>query len=197
MGGSFDPFHYGHLAILHAIKKLSSIQEIQLMPTYLSPFKAHAQPVANHHRLSMLNLVVDNESYCTINTMEIDKFEVSFTYETVKALQILLPQDQFFWVIGSDNFWQLHLWKRINTLLKSIYFIVINRKEEATKNYLDYLNEYFPYMDANRFIFITQSVVSISSSSIREKVTNRGDISSLVPPYILNYIQTHHLYLER
>jgi nicotinate-nucleotide adenylyltransferase len=38
-GGSFDPPHIGHEAIVKALMKLDEIDKIIIMPTYLNPFK--------------------------------------------------------------------------------------------------------------------------------------------------------------
>ena len=40
-GGSFDPPHIGHEAIVKALIKFKDIDKIVVMPTFLNPFKSH------------------------------------------------------------------------------------------------------------------------------------------------------------
>ena len=38
-GGSFDPPHIGHKAVVEAVLKLKDVEEVVVMPTFLNPFK--------------------------------------------------------------------------------------------------------------------------------------------------------------
>ena len=39
-GGSFDPPHIGHEAVVKALKDFKEIDKIIIMPTFLNPFKS-------------------------------------------------------------------------------------------------------------------------------------------------------------
>ena len=55
-GGTFDPFHNGHLQLLRSVLNSRLTDRIFLMPNYIPPHKP--QPVANdQQRLAMINLV--------------------------------------------------------------------------------------------------------------------------------------------
>ncbi|MFT5171738.1 MAG: nicotinate-nucleotide adenylyltransferase, partial [Candidatus Marinamargulisbacteria bacterium] len=55
-GGSFDPFHLGHLHMIQAATSISGINEVVMIPNFRSPQKE--MPVAgSDHRHAMLELI--------------------------------------------------------------------------------------------------------------------------------------------
>ena len=72
-GGTFDPFHNGHLQLVRSVLKLGILERIYLMPNYIPPHKP--QPVADDRdRLAMINLVCAHEQ----NIFPLD-FEIKYT----------------------------------------------------------------------------------------------------------------------
>jgi len=155
-GGSFDPPHLGHEAIIKALKKLDFVDEIIIMPTFLNPFKENftAPPSL---RLKWLQKIFFEDEDITVSSFEIDKERKVPAIESVKALQN--NYDKIYLVIGADNLKSLESWYRYSELKELVTFIVATRKKSSVPQN-----------------FITLDVdEDISSSQLREKI----DISKL------------------
>ena len=57
-GGTFDPPHNGHLSIIQYCIKKS--QQLILIPTRKSPLKDMPPVASPHHRIKMLELLIDD-----------------------------------------------------------------------------------------------------------------------------------------
>ena len=54
-GGSFDPIHYGHLAIAEEVRATLNLTQVAFVPAAQQPLKGQAQSSADH-RLVMVRL---------------------------------------------------------------------------------------------------------------------------------------------
>jgi nicotinate-nucleotide adenylyltransferase len=155
-GGSFDPPHIGHEAIIKALKKLDFIDKIIIMPTFLNPFKENFTAPAPL-RLQWLQKSFSDYGDLTVSSFEVDKERKVPAIESVKMLKE--KYDKVYLVIGADNLKSLKDWYKYNELKDLVTFIVATRKENSVPQH-----------------FITLKIdEDISSSELREKI----DISKL------------------
>jgi len=70
-GGSFDPPHLAHEAIVKALSKLDFIDKIVVMPTFLNPFKSSS------HAPSELRFEWLEEIFGSCKNIEICSYEVN------------------------------------------------------------------------------------------------------------------------
>lgn len=86
-GGSFDPIHFGHIALAVQLMEAHKLDEILFCPASCSPFKTETPPVASpKHRLAMLKLALDLPQF-KVCTLEIDQEGPSYTIDTVRELK--------------------------------------------------------------------------------------------------------------
>lgn len=133
-GGSFDPPHIGHEAIVKALIKFKDFDKIIIMPTFLNPFKSRFYAPA------LLRVKWLKEIFSDYKNVEISEYEVLQekkvpTIETVKHL--LQSYKKIYLVIGADNLASLHEWNRYNELSGLVTFIVVPRDEiEISQGFL-------------------------------------------------------------
>ena len=123
-GGSFDPPHLGHEAVVKALLHLEEIDEIIVMPTYLSPFKESSFADAKR-RLEWLK-----EIFSSYERVVVDAFEVQMgkTTPTIKTVEYLLKSyERIYVVIGADALKSLNKWYQFDALKKKVTFIVTSR----------------------------------------------------------------------
>jgi nicotinate-nucleotide adenylyltransferase len=155
-GGSFDPPHIGHEAIIKALEKLDFIDKIVIMPTFLNPFKEKFTAPAPL-RLQWLKKIFQEYKNIEVSSFEVNKKRKVPAIETVRALQE--KYDKIYLVIGADNLESLQNWYNYNELKELVTFIVATRKESSVPHN-----------------FITLHIEEdISSSQLRNKM----DISKL------------------
>ncbi len=108
-GGSFDPIHFGHLALAIQLMEAHSLDHVLFCPAFCSPFKVDRPPHASaSQRLEMLKLALDIPQF-QITTHEIDRQGPSYTIDTIRALQT--PDVQFRLLLSDEAAAQLYKWK--------------------------------------------------------------------------------------
>ncbi len=125
-GGSFDPPHLGHEAVVQALLKLREIDEVLIMPTYLNPFKSSSFAPAQM-RLKWLKEIFSSLDRVKISSFEVEQNKKVPTIETVEYL--LKSYQKVYLVIGADNLSSLKKWHRFDTLKKKVTFIVASRDD--------------------------------------------------------------------
>ncbi|MBE0514886.1 nicotinate (nicotinamide) nucleotide adenylyltransferase [Sulfurimonas sp.] len=123
-GGSFDPPHIGHEAIVKALREFKEIDKVIIMPTYLNPFKS------NFYAPASLRVEWLKEIFKEYKNVEISEYEVLqkrqvTTIESVKHL--LKSYKKIYLIIGADNLSCLEEWDRYDELKELVTFIVVPR----------------------------------------------------------------------
>lgn len=193
LGGTFDPFHYGHLSIAKAALKEFHLDGICLLPNFVQPFKVGRKITSPYHRVNMVNLIA--EKYPEFRTLSREAFsdEISYTYKTMKGLQDENPDCIFSFILGTDSFLSILSWYEAEKLIKEFPVIVGERpgyKEEETTELAAKLEKEYD----GKIGILNNNILEISSTEIKEKIKKGLSISKMVPPEIERYIIEHGLY---
>ena len=166
-GGSFDPPHVGHEAVVQQLQKLSYVDKIVVMPTFLNPFKIEFTAPAEL-RLKWLKCIFLDD-----NNVLVDNYEVSLAKQvpTIQTVTHLLKTyDKIFLVIGADNLTNLEQWYHFKELKEKVTFIVASREN----------------IEISR-AFITLKVEENISSSILRKNINEKKLPTKCAKQIAQY----------
>jgi nicotinate-nucleotide adenylyltransferase len=123
-GGSFDPLHDGHRAIIKALDGFLDIDKTIVLPTFLSPFKLSSHALAEQ-RFNIVHLEYKDMENVIISDYEIKQKTKVFSIQSVQYF--LKIYKKIYLVIGADNLATLHKWKDYEKLKKLITFIVVTR----------------------------------------------------------------------
>lgn len=127
-GGSFDPVHGGHVAMARAAMEHCGLDRVVFLPAGLSPFKQDAPPLFSpHQRLELLRLALKGEKKMEISDLDLRMPPPSWTWRLVERWQGLHPTDELYWLMGTDQWDQLHRWARFPLLVSQLRFIVYLR----------------------------------------------------------------------
>lgn len=123
-GGSFDPPHIGHIAVVEALKQLSYIDEIVVMPTYINPFKnsSYASP---KQRFDWLVEIFKDDTKVVVSDYEVAQNKKTPTIESVRHLR--KTYKKIYLVLGADNLDSLQQWYKYNELKELVSFIIATR----------------------------------------------------------------------
>jgi nicotinate-nucleotide adenylyltransferase len=133
-GGSFDPPHIAHIAIIEALCELTFLDKVVVMPTFLNPFKSKFTAPAKL-RLQWLRDIFKNSKKIEINSFEVDLGEKTPTITTVNHL--LENYEKVYVVIGADNLASLEKWYHYDELKSKVTFIVATRDDiEVPSNFI-------------------------------------------------------------
>jgi nicotinate-nucleotide adenylyltransferase len=153
-GGSFDPVHIAHKAIIETSLKQLDIDKLIIIPTYLNPFKKDFlfEPIT---RYNLLKKVFKDNPKIEVSDFEINQKKLSYTYETIRYIKKLYNPSKLFFIIGEDNLKSLHRWHNTDELKENLEFVVAKRSGYSL------LNNDFKTLDIN---------IDISSTILREKL---------------------------
>lgn len=133
-GGSFDPPHIGHEAIIGALSKFKEIDKVIVMPTFLNPFKSNFYAPASL-RVKWLKEIFSDYKNVEVSDYEALKKRQVTTITTVKHL--LKSYKKIYLVIGADNLVSLNKWSGYDELKSLVTFIIVPRDGiEISKEYL-------------------------------------------------------------
>ena len=131
-GGSFDPPHNGHLAIIQkAVQKLP-IDRLYVMPNFLNPFKQGSHASART-RFEWLQKMTASMQKVTVSDFEINK---GYPVPTIETVEHFLPlYDKIYCIIGADNLQKLHKWKDFERLEQMVAFVVATRQGQTSTEF--------------------------------------------------------------
>lgn len=185
LGGSFDPIHKAHLNIALESAKQVGAKKAIFVPAHISPLKDFSPKASDADRLAMLKLALEDfEIDSEICTYELEAKDISYSINTAKFL--LKTYKNIYWIIGTDQYMQLHKWKDIQELSKLISFVLVQRPTYNNHN----LN--LP-LDINIKPIIS-TPTTISSTSIREDLAKKKFLNVEIPSKLVLYIKENNLY---
>ena len=154
-GGSFDPIHIAHVAIVKEVLKKLDIEKVIVVPTYLNPFKSsfYLNPET---RFKLLKKVFKSFDKVQICDYEINQQKASYSIDTVNYLKNIYKPSKIYLIIGEDNLKTLDKWHEIDRLNELVEFVVASRKGFESKKAKEFKN-----LDIN---------IDISSSLLRDRI---------------------------
>ena len=123
-GGSFDPPHVGHLAIVDEALEQLDIEKLVIVPAYLNPFKSHSYASAEQ-RLKWLRAIYEGNDRVGISDFEIKKNRPVHSIETVR--HFLEEAEEIYLIVGADNIASLEKWYAYEELDKLVTWVVARR----------------------------------------------------------------------
>ena len=198
-GGSFDPPHLGHFAVASAAAKALSLDKILFAPTGRQPLKPDGLSASFKDRLAMVSLLCalqppDARTRFEPSSLDAPRVdgEPNYTVDTLLALRSQISiSDSLFVVVGADAFLGLPGWKSPDTLLTLAEWIVVSRPTVA-RTALGSLE--LKTAQLRRVHLLEDLQEPASATEIRSLLEANADCAGLLPPSILRFIRTHHLY---
>lgn len=163
-GGTFDPVHKGHLTLALAAKKEYHLDKVIFIPCHISPFKKNNPLASPRHRIKMLQLAIEPHKPC---------FMISYFELKQKGISYSYRAVTHFCKIYRSS---------------RIYFIMG----------ADSLKDLKLWKNVEKILKRAQIIVGrrtdVSSTIIRQRVSQKKSITGLVPEPVKKYIFEHGLY---
>lgn len=193
LGGTFNPIHHGHLIIAEDIRVDQNLDEIIFIPSGQPPHKDRLRILDGETRCEMVALAIGSNPNFSLSTIEIENREISYTINTVKALKIERPKDDFYLIIGGDSLMELKNWKGFKDLVEAVNIIVADRYGACGPEIMDEISRLNRKTQRN-IININTPIIDISSTEIRRKLGQGKSVKYLLPQLVEEYIEKRGLY---
>lgn len=207
-GGTFDPFHNGHLRMAIEVRERLGIARVVFLPARNPPHKP-AQPVTDaSHRLAMASGAVAGVPGFEVSDLELRREGPSYSIDTVAAFRESDPRADLFFLIGADAFAEIATWHRYRDLLAATDFVLLPRPgapaipalppplrlEKEDPRCYSWTGEAYRLPGGRTLHCPRLPLLDIAASAVRDKVRHGRSILGLVPPDVARYIEAHRLY---
>ncbi len=118
-GGSFNPVHLGHLAMVQAFLKAVDPDFTLVMPCAIPPHKAQSVCVSDETRLALVQAAFGALPKVEVDAYEMQKGGKSYTFETLRHLRTRFPKDEIVMLVGGDSFLTVQNWVNGAEILKN------------------------------------------------------------------------------
>ena len=181
LGGTFDPIHIGHLIAASAVHEELNLDTVLFMPAG-DPWQKHDRDISPaHQRLEMVSLAIEDDARFQVSDIELTRSGPTYAIDTVRQLKHANPQDELFWIVGSDALSGISTWHEWKAFVSEVSVVAVNRIGHDESVPFDYLSVNMPE-------------VRISATQLRDRFTRGLDTRYLVSPQVNDYIDRHGLY---
>lgn len=195
LGGTFDPIHYGHLAIAEEVACALELAHIYMVPAAQQPLKPARHLATPQQRLDMVRLACEDNPRLIPSDLELRRTPPSFTVDTLQEFRALLGSDTEMWfILGSDALADLPRWHAARELVALTSFAVVVRPGAAID--LARLEPVLPGLTA-RTAIIAGPRLDIASSDLRQRIAAGQPVRYQLPERVRRYILAQQLYLPR
>lgn len=194
LGGTFDPIHNGHLKIATIVQQKFNLEKIIFIPTKTPPHRP--KPLASEqNRLKMLEIAITNNKSWEISNVELKRAGTSYTIDTLKELSILMPNYEWYFILGADAMDIFPTWKQPEEVLKLTNLVVVSRPGYDFSKIEKFLNTEPFAKQKNKVQFLQMDSLNISANELRRLISAEQNVSLWLPEDVISYIRDNKLYL--
>lgn len=156
----------------------------------------------------MVRLAVSGNRFFQVREIESERKGCSYTIDTLRELSAgILSGEDLFFIMGSDAFIEVKLWKEYSELVRYASIVVIDRhgdEWDAVRAVIrDAFPEYEPDETAMRYrapgrysiILVNVTRLDISSTEIRKRLEEGKSVRYLLPEEVISYMKKNDIYI--
>ena len=206
-GGSFDPFHLGHLVPTVRAFETFQFEAVYFVPAGEPPHKLAEPLTPVTHRLAMVATATLPYPGFFASDAEVFTSGPSYTVDTLRRFVEKYPDKTVYFIMGSDSFSQIGSWERWREMVDLAHLVVLHRSHmwgdrlvarvpEEIRDRIQVIAPFEAVSDADtRTIYLlNHEPFPISGTSIRERQRLGLPIRELVPHEVFSYIEKYGLY---
>lgn len=190
LGGTFDPVHFGHLAIAEEARAALQLELVLFVPALHQPLKPAAPLATGAQRLAMLELACAGNGAFEPSPIELARPAPSFTVTTLKHLAASTGAELFL-IVGADALARLPDWRAAARILELARIVAVGRPDSRPE--VARLERSLPAL-ARRLTLLEGPGSTLSSSDLRRRVAAGRPIRYLTPDPVVEYIERNGLY---
>lgn len=158
-GGTFDPFHQGHLKI--AVEASKKLDKVIIVPTICDYYRPDSRKLFTFdEKCTIINQMISSAPNISISTIEKNQDSKWRTVNTVQYFKEKYPNDEIYLIIGEDSYKNFSTWFRYEDILLMANLMVVQRSTDKD------CKKEIPYEELN----IGNDFLEASSSKVRNKL---------------------------
>ncbi len=190
-GGTFDPPHFGHLALASAAHEQLKLDKVLWVVTGQSPLKLDRQLSPAESRVEMVQAAIADNPAFVLSRVDLDRPGPHYTVDTLEILSREFPGAELYFLMGEDSLRDLPKWRRPRDIISRAWLAVLGRPGSAAD--LGDLEQSVPGVTA-RVVWVESPRLAIASSDIQRLVREGQPVDAMVPPEVRAVIEWKQLY---
>jgi nicotinate-nucleotide adenylyltransferase len=191
LGGTFDPPHFGHLAMAEAALTQLALDKVLFAPVGVQPLKQEERSSTPEQRARMVELAIADDPRFALSRADLDRPGPHYTVDLLVILQRQYPDAALWFIMGEDSLGDLLRWRDPARLIQLARLAVLRRPGyEPDWTVLD---QALPDLRA-RLDWIEHAAIDISATDIRQRVQHGLPLAALVPERVSAYLVAQRLY---
>ncbi len=191
LGGTFDPPHWGHLWLGETARNQLGLDKVLFLPVGQPPHKRGQQVTAVSHRVQMVSLAIQNNSYFFLDETDCQRPPPHRTVSLLPMLRQAYPTAHFWLLLGGDSLRDLPTWTEPSKLISLCRLAVLPRPGEVIE--WTALSTAVPNIKT-AVDLLSGPTLSLSASAIRAWLSAGHTAHYLLPTAVSAYIQQQQLY---
>lgn len=193
--GSFNPIHVGHLIIANHMANYADFDQVWMVVSPHNPLKKKASLLEDYHRLTLVNIAIENNDRLKASDIEFKLDVPSYTAVTLAHLKEKHPTYTFSLLMGEDNIRTFHKWFNYEEILSNHTIYVYPRAVSIQEAELFIELPTHELMQHQNIQFVKDvPVMNISSSFIRKSIKEGKSVEYLLVDAVRNYVDEMNFY---
>lgn len=196
LGGTFDPFHLGHLGLARAARDILGLERVLVVPAAEPPHKRGRPISPGDVRLALVEAGIAGEPRIEASGIELDRPGPSYTVDTIAALADAERDagrtPDITVILSAESFAGLPAWHEPERLLDLARVAVAPRAGHAPPDPA-WIAARFPGR-TDRIDLVEAPQVDVSASDIRRRAAAGEPLDGLVPHGVADAIAANRLY---
>jgi len=194
MGGTFNPIHLGHLYVAEEARVRLGLDRVDFIPNQIPPHRRDLQEIAPaRDRYAMVCMAVSGNPCFTCTPIELERPEVSYTFETVSTLRQEHPGQAFTFLAGADSL--MGDWHRLDDLLGLLDSFAVLTRPGSTRQVLETRLDELGLTNRGKVRWLEIAGLQISATDIRARIRAGQAFRYLVCEPVYDHIHKNGLYL--
>ena len=192
LGGTFDPPHFGHLAIAEEARCRLALERVLIVPAGRPPHKPRKPITPAQHRVAMVELAVAGNPALVLCRADLDRPGPSYTAGLLEHLrQHFGPDCELYFVVGMDSLRDFLSWRDPARILDLAQLVAVGRPGSEAD--LPALERAIPGA-TGRVTLLEGPGLEIASSDLQRRVREGLPVRYQTPDAVAEYIEAHGLY---
>ena len=191
LGGTFDPPHYGHLALAENGRAQLELDRVLFVPAGQQPLKPDRPTAPAHHRVAMVEAAIADNPVFAVSRVDLDRPGPHYTVERLALLRQEYPSVELYFLMGGDSLADFLAWRDPVGIVRQARLAVMHRP--GCEPDLTALERSIPHI-RERLVWLDAPHLDIAASDLRRRAREGLPLRYLVPPSVEAYICEYHLY---
>ncbi|BBD06934.1 nicotinate (nicotinamide) nucleotide adenylyltransferase [Desulfovibrio ferrophilus] len=202
LGGCFNPVHNGHLRLALETGERLGLDRVELVPAAVPPHKSGDGMLPFGLRAELCEAAIAGVEMLRVNRLEGEREGPSYTVDTLRALTAQRLEDEFTFILGSEDLFVLPDWHQGVLIPGLVNLAVAGRRDgglEAVRLFVEQTWAGAESLDdaswrlpqGRRLSFIPAGRLDISASDIRQRWIDGQSVRGLVPEAVERLMDEH------